>query len=313
MPRDTVHCSGCGVEVYRDVAHHDFLSETHFCRSCYLAELMPDDYYGDDDDEPPREIESYTYKPSPQFFKMPGETLDALFLGIELEIELKDACEFEVVQATKANWTYLKADASLRDGLEIVTHPLSFAWICANRKRFSGMLKELRGLGAQSHTPGTCGLHVHMSRRAISNGTLTNMMKLIYENPGRMLILSRRTQEQVQQWSKLSINEYYPLSQAITQKINGYDRNRYETLNLCNSQTVEFRLWRGTLKTSTFFGCIEFCVALFLYARATREEDISWEGFMTYILTLGAEFTNVAQMISERLDQATATTYSERE
>ena len=35
------------------------------------------------------------------------------------------------------------------------------------------------------------------------------------------------------------------------------DRNRYTAVNLCNAQTVEFRLFRGTLKLNTILATLQ--------------------------------------------------------
>ena len=39
-------------------------------------------------------------------------------------------------------------------------------------------------------------------------------------------------------------------------------RDRYEALNLTNKGTVEFRIFRGTLKRESLFKSLEFCDAL---------------------------------------------------
>jgi hypothetical protein len=48
------------------------------------------------------------------------------------------------------------------------------------------------------------------------------------------------------------------------QKIQGRGRHedRHEAINLMNKETVEFRIFKGTLKPQSFFKALEFCDAL---------------------------------------------------
>jgi len=58
-----------------------------------------------------------------------------------------------------------------------------------------------------------------------------------------------------------SANHYCKVSQKTLKDVR-YCKDRYEALNLINRGTVEFRIFRGTLKRAVFFKCLEFCDAL---------------------------------------------------
>lgn len=48
------------------------------------------------------------------------------------------------------------------------------------------------------------------------------------------------------------------------------NRDRYAALNWQNEDTVEFRLFRGTLKADTFMACMELCLAAFQFTHDHR-------------------------------------------
>lgn len=307
-------CSNCGVDI---PSGYEYWHEGYiYCESCDVSYNREQDEEDEEYYDSPLTVYDYFFKPLPEFQLAAGEKMVIgqplpVCLGIELEFEYVGASQDDVYSAIKGlNWLYLKRDGSLSNGLEIVTHPMSFAWLCEHRKDFSRMLNTLRRAGARSHSTRTCGLHVHMSRHGISNGQLLNMLKVLYENPEKMLKLSRRTRKQIDSWARLWVEES-DVGAAIKKKIHGLGIVRYEALNLTPNATVEFRLFRGTLMPNTFFGCLEFCMALYLYAKDVPADTATWDGFTQYILTLGPEYLNLARMITERLGETAATTSTE--
>jgi len=58
---------------------------------------------------------------------------------------------------------------------------------------------------------------------------------------------------------------------------NGEYRDRYVALNLCNRSTIEYRIFRGTLRPETILASIEFAHALTAYAgRQTYPHVVNW-------------------------------------
>ncbi len=56
--------------------------------------------------------------------------------------------------------------------------------------------------------------------------------------------------------------------------------NRYRAINLCNCRTVEFRIFRGTLKRDTIIASIQWVDTLIGYCRNTQLKDLfnaDWE------------------------------------
>src|SRR5690606_30357619 len=56
--------------------------------------------------------------------------------------------------------------------------------------------------------------------------------------------------------------------------------HRYKAINLCNSNTVEFRIFKGTLKRDTIIASIQWVDVLIRFCRNTSLKDlfnVSWE------------------------------------
>ena len=96
---------------------------------------------------------------------------------------------------------------------------------------------------------------------------------------------SRRTTGSLNRWAA----KYATISETILetyQKAKNKDAGRYVALNLTNFQTIEFRLFRGTLRYETFMATLqlvdEICrTALRLYDRDM--ENLSWSEFVQNI------------------------------
>ena len=55
---------------------------------------------------------------------------------------------------------------------------------------------------------------------------------------------------------------------------------RYQAINLENTSTVEFRIFKGTLNLNTFLSAIQFVIVISDYAKRTKLSDIpftSWK------------------------------------
>jgi hypothetical protein len=50
--------------------------------------------------------------------------------------------------------------------------------------------------------------------------------------------------------------------------------SRYKAVNLCNSNTVEFRFFKGTLKRDTIIASIQWVDTIIQYCRSTQLKDL---------------------------------------
>jgi len=277
---ETWQCEGCG-EVFCDspTLRDDWGCICENCADyytyCYDCERIVhiDDAIAVDgcwycEDCAPEEEEddgllSYYYKPTPVFF--PYHDNSFLYLGVELEIDHGYRSEF--LERAERKELYFKVDGSLSsDGVEIVSHPATLSYHRENLG-WRDVLEIARQCDFKSHDAGNCGLHIHINRSFLrgKNGKKTeelNITKLLFIHERfftKILKLSRRTQSQLDRWAK----SYFGEDEEITAgKVNGIAKNpnlgRYYMINLENTNTIEFRFFRGTLNLVSFFAALEW-------------------------------------------------------
>lgn len=265
-------CASCG-EVFEASDLTECSDGECRCEECR------EDYYEDCG------LNSYSYKPMPVFVKEDGSTTSDndgdLYLGLELEVDNGNLAEF-IESMIDVPHVYLKHDGSLSDeGAEIVTHPLHYSFAY----RWDGwetIRSNAIGAGMRSHDADTCGLHVHLNGEYFGEKGLTrdyNVSKLvrIFEKFQDGLIrFSRRRPSQIDSWCRFSDSKIDGKESdgELKDKLDKVKWTRYNAVNLCNSSTVEIRLWRGTLNLNTLSVTIDFTQAVARFAKEKDHPDI---------------------------------------
>lgn len=298
------HCDDCGCLVRLSDAHYDdyvavcdwcFDERWAVCEDCgnlFNVEneggRINDSFYcGECVVDHRNIIHEYDYKPYPEFYG-----LGRLFLGVELEIDDggEDDENAEQLECITGDEMYYKHDSSLKDGFECVTHPMTLKY---HRYQFpwADLCKKAASLGYKSHDAGTCGLHVHVSRNALGDNedeqdaTIARILYFFERNWDALLKFSRRTESQLNQWAarythKDTVDEYH---EGIK---NNEDDSRYMCVNLQNSNTIEFRIFRGTLKANTILATLELVERICVICTSCNADDmqgLSWEHFLSLI------------------------------
>jgi len=195
---------------------------------------------------------------------------------------------------------YCKRDGSLHNGFEVVSHPFSWEWYKDNRKRIDVLLNRLQEKGFRSFTANTCGIHVHLSKKAFSTIHLFKFLKLFYEpkNFKFVKLISQRDAGSSRgdcQWGN------YPEGQdAKTQqdKVNNkkdcpHKYNRYTAVNLCNGSTIEVRIFRGNLVPLSFHKNIEFLKACYDFTNRSGIAKVTKERLLLYIANRRKTYKNL--------------------
>lgn len=319
----TIACSWCGDRIWRD--DNFGTGDTPLCRDCYddhytscsdcgrLIRQHDAFYFGSESDDEPycltcyqrrnqRSIHDYYYKPEPLFR---GE--GPRYFGVELEIdEAGEDCDNADDILDIANWqlenVYCKHDGSLDDGFEIVTHPMSLAYH-QNEMPWLKVLGKAQQLGYRSHQASTCGLHVHVSRKAFGDteaqqdASIARVLYFIEKHWNEMLKFSRRTQRQLDQWAARYGYKDHPKEMLETVKKGG-GRGRYSCVNLENYDTIEFRIFRGTLKYNTLIATLQMVNRICDVAISMSDDEIrnmSWSTFVS-----GCTQPELVQYLKER-------------
>ena len=275
-----IRCGDCGVVInYNDAYRFENNEDESYCYYCYNK---------------PREnvaIHNYSYKPTPIFYG--DETVNRYF-GVELEIDDggrdNDNAHHLLQVGNRSNeHIYIKSDGSLTNGLEIVTHPMTLGYHM-NDMEWDKLTQKALRIGYKSHTTTTCGMHVHVNRNTFTDDMahqdlcISRILFILERFWQELLRFSRRTQGQVQHWAHRYGFKHEPVEILNTAKNSNVDR--YTCLNLTNEKTIEFRIFKGTLKSNTIIATLQLVNYLCDTACSMATEDItelSWIDFVERI------------------------------
>lgn len=278
---DVYRCENCGNYMWGDNVY--WLRDIPYCYDCY-CEVKENSIY------------EYNYKPSPIFH---GDGF-ATF-GVELEV---DNGNFDVIPyllelSNNETLFYLKRDGSLNEGFEIVTHPCSL-YYHLNYFPWYNILSLLREYNFVSHDSGTCGLHIHVSRKFFGRDVdrqdlnIAKLILFVEKNFEKIRKFSRRTWSQIEKWAQRYNISRLSDAEKITKDC---DLGRYYAVNLSNRYTIELRIFRGTLLERTFFATLQFTWLLCLYAKTkvninSLEKTLNWQNFINFCKVYNFRYLN---------------------
>ena len=303
----TLLCDECGRRIYTDDDEGDDCRV--LCRDCrdryytrcdrcgtlicnenvyeYDGEDLCCDCYDDVCTEGP--IHDYDYVPDLVFH---GKGLRKF--GVELEIDeggknRSNANRLLEIANRDAVNLYIKSDGSLDDGLELVTHPMSLDYHL-HEMPWEKVLEEAKRLDYRSHSTNTCGLHVHISRMAFGctyetqEECIARLVYFVEKFWPELLRFSRRTNGQLNRWAARYGMKLNPKDQMYHAKNSC--AGRYTAVNLTNADTVEIRMFRGTLKLNTLTATLQLVDHLCEVAVSMSDQelqDMSWFDFLDQI------------------------------
>ena len=284
---DITICSRCYAQYYREcsVCHTHFerdnthsYNETIFCKPCFeksyhqctycsavhpttmvfrtirLTQKVCDNCY-----KYCGQIETYEVKPKLEFQGKPPH-----YYGIELECELENGEKLqrgakadEVLKLLGDDFAILKEDGSLRCGFEICTQPASKDEHLIRWDNFFNNLPN--NLVSFNSANANCGLHIHCSKKPLSLLTIAKVVVFVNDE---------KNQSFIETIAGRKSNNYFQISKKKHSTVIRIPKgqlsrsNRYEAVNLVNTDTIEFRMFKGTLKRESFFKAIEFCDAI---------------------------------------------------
>lgn len=236
-------------------------------------------------------IGTYDTKPKIAFQGRPPH-----YFGIELEVELADQDKKtrgfkakECVDLLGNDFCIVKDDGSLQCGFEIVTQPAS---IDSQKEHWNHFFaNQPVNLVSFNSVDARCGLHIHCAKKPLSLLTIAKIVVFVNEenNGGFIELIAGRKP-----------NHYFQISKkkyGIAKHAGNLQRNqRYEAVNLVNGDTIEFRIFKGTLKKESFYKALEFCDALIHFC-ATSNYGISHcrkvDNFIDYVGLRSKDYPNL--------------------
>lgn len=298
-----VTCERCGISYEPD---ETIISKkkngSYLCKLCHQAIIIGS------------RVREYSYKPDPTFFNEPGINT-RLYYGVELEINTpaNGSNRDYVLRYLEDNvnfpdeFLYCKHDSSIgmgangregHAGFEIVTHPMAYEYMIGSGREKIQKIMSLSKLGCKSYKTDTCGMHVHMSKRAFTSSSLGRYLHFIFDNRDFNLMISERK-------NIAKVDEYcsftpdYSIETLADRMTNGGSRSeRHKAVNLNCPNTVELRIFRGTLNYGRFMKNIEYCKAVFDFSCTTTANTV--DNFKQYVKDNSNRYPNLFMFLDKK-------------
>lgn len=285
-------CDGC-TEIY----HNDHYATDGQCEDCYEEEE-------EESEMPGSAINSHGYD-ARRALRMLGSPEDGLHFGIELEVEVqsgKRSVSSLSVQESLEGFAILKDDSSLKNGFEIVTAPAEYRLHYKKWQPFFDKVKEYKSdYGMKSFDTTTCGMHIHFSRNAATEIQLAKIMCFLH-NPVNKNFVETIAGRPANSYCKYT-PKTFATAERETRSVSG---DRYQALNITNKSTAEVRIFKGTLKQSSFFKNLEFVHALIHFTKPgsrTLDNSISYTKFLEWLKKYPATTTDYPNLLNFLLEK----------
>ena len=276
-------CGDCGELYHYDNMEYDEEDGYHYCRDCSSKREV---------------IKPYSHKPEPIFYGNINPTRNTRYMGVEIEIDNggednSNAKEIlNTVNTYSDKFIYAKHDGSLTEGFEMVSHPATLEHhMTVNYKE---LFRTAVRLGYRAHQTDTCGLHVHVNRDSLGDSyeerelTTMKILYLVEKHWDKIVKFSRRNEEELEQWANRYLTDSYTRQECLNNSYDGAkklhdmakDGCRYKAVNLNNNYTIEFRVFKGTLKYNSFIATLQFVDLLCNIAKESSVQKIvatSWD------------------------------------
>lgn len=207
-------------------------------------------------------------------------------VGVELEVEsprVYPETLSDEVDALMGNMATCERDGSLDDGFEIITQPATPDAFMDGFK-LDELCALLNDNGAKSHDTDTCGLHVHYSRAALGHTeqardmVCAKILVLMDKFTDELTKFARRNWE-CSRWAPKYSHFNANGEQSTKKLLEKYkpckdSGDRYHALNLTNSTTIEFRIFRGTLNPLALRATVALVDAIVNYCKTHTTPEV---------------------------------------
>ena len=257
-----------------------YQDNTTYCEDCDSTYLNGCEYDHDSDMDS-RIIHDYSYRPDPIFHSSEDENT-RLYFGIEVETEVRGAnytqrriaAEF-ASRLESERLAYLKSDGSLECGFEIVSHPMTHSYFMKDASFLWDTITSLKtNYEMMAWGTRTCGLHIHISRAGFSGGSHQHrFLQLVYNNQDFYEVMAGRSSSH---WAKFDdIINPNTGQKSFRDKFNQrVGSDRYSAVNTNNRNTLEMRIFRGSLNHNYLKACIDLAHASVEFTRVMSVPEV---------------------------------------
>ena len=233
-------------------------------------------------------IHQFNYVPKYIKHFMPGESEDTtLLLGAEIEVggnnnissdNDKNSTVKKCIQimngsdSDEENLIYSTHDSTVQ--IEFDTMPCSLEFH-KNKMNYREMFEYLDKEGYKGHDCKTAGLHIHANRNYLGKSRISQELvisKILYileKFNDEICVIARRDNE---------YSEFVGSKKEENSLVELYgkykDHGKRAALNLQHKDTIEFRMFKSTIKYETFILTLEFVKDIIDYAKSASIEEI---------------------------------------
>ena len=268
-------CDECGKRVHEDEIHYDEEETRYYCAECF-------------ENRPEKVIHNYHHSHSCETKFYGGiDNGTTLFMGLELEIDNgdnRDDTAREMKDCMPDGFITMENDGSLDYGFENITQPATLEYHTSIRNNYEDMFQIAKDNGFRSHNTHTCGYHIHFNRSFFEDKEDECVAKLLYlveKFWDELVKFSRRNYENLDRWAK----KYDKTPDEVVEDMKSHNLDRYHAINLTNRKTIEFRMFRGTLKSETFFATLQLVDTIVRYVKEHTNNDIQSLQFTDLLVT----------------------------
>jgi len=276
-------CSDCYRKLYRDCRKcgHSFkrdsiTSTEELCTRCQKRRFI---------------LPYHKWYPVVKFYGKDHEKT-VPYLGIELEIDdggQRDenaAIAMDIINKDDDIFMYCSSDSSISDGFEMITQPATLEYHNSIKGIYSNMFTRLVKLNYCSHDTSTCGMHVHFNRDYYADNEevyITRLLYLIEKFWDNIIIFSRRNERRLDHFAKKVDRPLAVYYQEANK--SGNHNDHYYSINIANENTIEFRMFKGTMNINTFFATLQFVNNCIVAAKEKTTAEVQAMVFKDLITT----------------------------
>lgn len=276
-----VNCRTCGREMLL------YLNPTRHCWACAEQNVN---------------IHRFNYKPKPKFLKTKAEggvlRDDTLFFGMEIEmqpypiyrangellsagLDRENMANFLLKHLSRDEF-YIKHDGSIRDGIELVTHPFTWSWLKEAKPLFLEIFRYMDQKQYACDKTGHCGFHVHMTKKAFTTYHLYKFIQFVFDP--KHIEFIRAVSGRTVNWEYAKVRQDDAANKVwIAKNKRNASGQRHSAVNLMNEETVEVRIFGGPPNYDALMKNMEFCKSLYEYTKDISAKNMKVVDYWEYL------------------------------
>jgi hypothetical protein len=238
------------------------------------------------------------------------------FYGIELEVEAPNheakAAIAEVICDETGQDYRLEEDGSLDCGFEVIAQPRTYAAWKKYMPRFKkDVLAPCRKAKFRSGDTKTCGLHVHSSKAAWTTKQLFRLFELMQKLKEDGFV-GKVAQRENADYAKLEFDlSSSDATRALLSRCSPFN-SRYVAVNITRD-TIEFRLFKGNLRSERILKALEFCGSVWKFTKTLYARRGHPERYYEWLLENQKRYPNLVSFVRDDIERLASGTAKEQE